>query len=54
MGSYLYEVDIEIEEMGPLKWKSLVKACSGKIDSLVELSAGKIFRRRHGNDHRSE
>ena len=42
MGSCLYEVDIEIEEMGSLKWKSLVKACSGKIDSLVELLQGKF------------
>ncbi len=42
MGSYLYEVDIEIEEMNPLKWKSLVKACSGKIDSLIELLQGKF------------
>lgn len=42
MGSYLYEVDIEIKAMGSLKWKSLVKACSGKIDSLVELLQGKF------------
>lgn len=42
MGSYLYEVDITIKEMGPLKWQSLVKACSGKIDSLVELLQGKF------------
>lgn len=42
MGSYLYEVDIEIKPMSPLKWKSLVKACSGKIDSLVELLQGKF------------
>jgi uncharacterized Zn finger protein len=42
MGSYLYEVDIEIKPMSLVKWKSLVKACSGKIDSLVELLQGKF------------
>ena len=42
MGSYLYEVDIEIKPMSSAKWKSLVKACSGKIDSLVELLQGKF------------
>jgi uncharacterized Zn finger protein len=42
MGSYLYEVDIKIKPMSPAKWNSLVKACSGKIDSLVELLQGKF------------
>ena len=42
MGSYLYEVDIEIKPMSSVKWKSLVKACSGKIDSLVELLQGRF------------
>jgi len=42
MGSYLYEVDIEIKEMSSAKWKSLIKACSGEIDSLVELLQGKF------------
>jgi len=42
MGSYLYDVDIEIKEMNSSKWKNLVKACSGKIDSLVELLQGKF------------
>jgi excisionase family DNA binding protein len=42
MGSYLYEVDIKIKPMSSLKWKSLVKACMGKIDSLVELLQGKF------------
>ncbi len=51
MGSYLYEVDIEIKPMSPAKWKNLVKACSGKIDSLVELLQGEIFRRRYGDDY---
>ena len=42
MGSYLYEVDIKIKPMSPVKWKSLVKACSGKIETLVELLQGKF------------
>ena len=42
MGSYFYEVDIKIKPMNPEKWKDMVKACSGKIDSLVELLQGKF------------
>jgi uncharacterized Zn finger protein len=42
MGSYLYEVTIEIKAMASSKWTALVKACSGKIDSLIELLQGKF------------
>jgi uncharacterized Zn finger protein len=42
MGSYLYEVDIEIKAMNNQKWKSLIKVCAGKIDSLIELLQGKF------------
>lgn len=42
MGSYLYEVNIEIKAMTATKWTSLVKKCSGKIESLVELLQGKF------------
>src|SRR6202167_6828749 len=42
MGSYLYEVDIKIKPMSSAKWKNLLKACYGKIDSLVELLQGKF------------
>ena len=42
MGSYLYEVTIEIKAMATLKWISLVKRCSGKIESLIELLQGKF------------
>jgi len=42
MGSYLYHITIEIKAMSVLKWQTLVKACAGKIDSLVELLQGKF------------
>ncbi|HSX03399.1 MAG TPA: helix-turn-helix domain-containing protein [Rhabdochlamydiaceae bacterium] len=42
MGSYLYEVAIEIKAMPASKWTSLVKRCSGKIESLIELLQGKF------------
>lgn len=42
MGSYLYKVDIEIKAMNNQKWKSLIKVCAGKIDSLIELLQGKF------------
>ena len=38
MGSHLYKVTIEIKAMKALKWKALIKACAGKIDSLIELA----------------
>src|ERR1700722_17461199 len=42
MGSSLYNVVINIKPMIEDKWKALVKLCSGKIDSLVELLQGKF------------
>ena len=42
MGSSLYKVKIEIEPMPDKYWQSLVKTCSGKIDSLIELLQGKF------------
>lgn len=42
MGSYLYKVTIKIKAMAALKWNSLVKRCSGKIESLIELLQGKF------------
>ncbi|MBI5346928.1 MAG: SWIM zinc finger family protein [Chlamydiae bacterium] len=42
MGSYLYEIEIEIKPMTDAKWKALVKLCSGKIDSMIELLQGKF------------
>jgi uncharacterized Zn finger protein len=42
MGSSLYHVTVNITPMVEEKWKILVKLCSGKIDSLVELLQGKF------------
>jgi len=42
IGSSLYHVTIAIEPMIESKWKALVKACAGKIDSLIELLQGKF------------
>ncbi|MBA2728610.1 MAG: SWIM zinc finger family protein [Parachlamydiaceae bacterium] len=42
MGSSLYKINIAITAMPQSKWSSLVKVCSGKIDSLIELLQGKF------------
>jgi uncharacterized Zn finger protein len=42
MGSSLYTVTITINPLPQQQWQALIKACSGKIDSLVELLQGKF------------
>lgn len=42
MGSSLYHVTINITSMSTFAWEQLVAACTGKIDSLVELLQGKF------------
>ena len=42
MGSSLYQIVIQIKPMPESKWKKLIKACAGKIDSLIELLQGKF------------
>jgi uncharacterized Zn finger protein len=42
MGSSLYQVNIDVQAIPNAKWKSLIKACAGKIDSLIELLQGKF------------
>ena len=42
MGSSLYKVTIDIKPIAQNKWKALVEACAGKIDSLIELLQGKF------------
>lgn len=42
MGSSLYKISIAITAMSAAKWVALVKACAGKIDSLIELLQGKF------------
>jgi uncharacterized Zn finger protein len=41
-GTELYEVSVTIAPLAAPRWKGIVGACSGKIDSLVELLQGKL------------
>ena len=41
-GSSIYKICIDFKSMPEDKWQALVKACSGKIDSLIELLQGKF------------
>jgi uncharacterized Zn finger protein len=41
-GASLYKVAITLEPIQILRWKKLINACSGKIDSLIELLRGKF------------
>ena len=41
-GSELYEVTVKVAPLAAPRWKSLVGACAGQIDSLVELLQGKL------------
>lgn len=41
-GSSLYTINISIKPIQDSKWKALVKQCSGKIDSLIELLQGRF------------
>jgi uncharacterized Zn finger protein len=41
-GSDLYEVTVAIAALSKPRWTSIVSACSGEIDSLVELLKGKL------------
>ncbi len=42
MGSSLYQIGIKVKPMLESKWKVLIEACAGKIDSLIELLQGKF------------
>jgi uncharacterized Zn finger protein len=41
-GSSLYTIKIGLKPVEPARWSALVKECTGKIDSVVELLAGKL------------
>jgi uncharacterized Zn finger protein len=41
-GSEIYEIRIRIKPMPGRRWKAVVKACAGKIESVVELLAGRF------------
>jgi uncharacterized Zn finger protein len=42
MGSDLYRVEVRIDPMKPARWKALVRACAGQVDSMLELLQGRI------------
>ncbi len=41
-GTEVYEISVRIAAMARERWKAVVKACAGKIDSVVELLAGRF------------
>jgi uncharacterized Zn finger protein len=41
-GTEVYEISVKIKPMPRDRWKAVVKACAGKIDSVVELLAGRF------------
>jgi uncharacterized Zn finger protein len=41
-GSNVYEVRVQIAPMPGPRWQKVVKACAGKIDSVIELLAGRF------------
>ncbi len=41
-GSSVYTVNIEVQPLAAAAWQSIVKACSGQIDSLIELLQGRV------------
>lgn len=41
-GSDIYKVSMDIAALAKDKWQAIVKECSGKIDSLIELLKGKF------------
>ena len=41
-GSEIYKVSALIRPLAPARWKALVRECSGKIGSLVELLQGRV------------
>jgi uncharacterized Zn finger protein len=43
-GSSIYQVKVEIRALEKDRWKTIIKHCSGQIDSLVELLQGKFSR----------
>jgi uncharacterized Zn finger protein len=41
-GTDVYKIAVRIKAMPEPRWKAVVKACAGKIDSVVELLAGRF------------
>ncbi|MEW5851978.1 MAG: hypothetical protein AB2A00_24535 [Myxococcota bacterium] len=41
-GTELYTIKIDIKALTPRRWNAVVEACSGRIDSVVELLKGRL------------
>ncbi len=41
-GSSLYRIEVTIKPLAPAKWRAISQACSGQIDSLVDLLRGQL------------
>lgn len=41
-GSSLYKVEVNVKPVDAIRWQSVIRSCSGKIDSLVELLQGSL------------
>jgi uncharacterized Zn finger protein len=41
-GSSIYEAEGTIQPLAPKRWRAIVRECAGRIDSVVELLAGKL------------
>ncbi|HXJ81013.1 MAG TPA: SWIM zinc finger family protein [Candidatus Methylomirabilis sp.] len=41
-GTSIYEISVKIKPMPRERWRAVVKACAGRIDSVVELLAGRF------------
>jgi uncharacterized Zn finger protein len=41
-GTHMYRIEIAIHPLEPSRWRDIVSACTGQIDSLVDLLQGKV------------
>lgn len=42
LGTDLYEVTIEVDELPEVRWKAIVDACTGEVESLLSLLRGQL------------
>jgi uncharacterized Zn finger protein len=41
-GSEIYEIEVKVAAVTPVRWRAMCKDCAGAIDSVVELLQGKL------------
>jgi len=41
-GTSLYKIDIQIEPLSSIRWRKIVEACTGRIDSVLELLESRL------------